>query len=103
MISISKDDLEGYNKVWHELLKRKVKILYDIALLKKVSFDDLINEFLPEATQYKDIWSQDYIMDLSNKPSIKNIHDKNPPRKKIYIKKKQKKTKTLTIKIKKCI
>ena len=60
-MDISEKDFSGYNKIWKEILKTKVKIIFDISKEKNENFIELLNELIPEANQYKNIWIDDYI------------------------------------------
>lgn len=62
-MDISNSDCRHFNKVWEEIFKTKVKIIFDISKQKKINFKILLKELLPEATnlEYKNLWCKDYI------------------------------------------
>jgi hypothetical protein len=72
-MDITSKQQENYNTVWFELLKQKVQIIYDIALFKKVDFIELLNEMIPEANNYKDLWEHKYIPKKKSEKPIKFI------------------------------
>ena len=62
LIYVSNSKLKGFGDVWNELLKYKVAILYKISLKQNQDFNSLLNQFLPEALKFKNIWEDDYIL-----------------------------------------
>lgn len=62
-IDVSKSAMQGFNSVWNQVLVVKVKIIYDIAQNKGISFKNLLNEFIPEAFEHKELWHNDFILD----------------------------------------
>ena len=52
--------IKSYEKVWKDLLILKVKILYDLSVEKKLDFEQLILDELPEANSFKKFWENDY-------------------------------------------
>ena len=52
--------IKSYEKVWKDLLILKVKILYDLSVEKKLDFEQLILDELPEANSFKKFWEKDY-------------------------------------------
>ena len=61
-ININVEQLANFNEVWKELLKQKVKIVYEISKHKKCDFQELLKEVLPEAFIYAHIWKDQYII-----------------------------------------
>ena len=57
----SKTVKNNYEMIWKDLLKIKIKILYDLSVSKNIDFQTLINDELPDANKFKDIWENDYI------------------------------------------
>ena len=64
-IQLSEASMKGFNHVWLQLLKIKVKVLYDIAQHKQCNFRELIDEFIPEALENRSHWENDYILDAN--------------------------------------
>ena len=66
IMDISSSQLENFECVWKELLKQKIDILYKISHEKNENFLSLMNQFLPEAFDYKNIWEDKYILPSNN-------------------------------------
>ena len=62
-IHLTDSSMKGFNHVWQQLLIIKVKVLYEIAQNKKCSFRELIDEFIPEAIENRELWEKDYLLD----------------------------------------
>ena len=62
-IQLTDSSMKGFNHVWQQLLIIKVKVLYEIAQNKNCSFRELIDEFIPEAIQNRELWEKDYLLD----------------------------------------
>jgi len=62
-MNLSEKDCIGYNKIWKEILKTKVKIIFDISRQKNINFLELLEELFPIANQpeFKNIWIDSYI------------------------------------------
>ena len=65
IISINSDDLDGFNNIWKKLLKQKVRIVYEIANDKKYDFNKLLEEVCPEAIKNRDLWENDFIINVA--------------------------------------
>ena len=51
---------KAFSDIRKELLKEKVNIIFKIANEKKLDFHKLLEEFIPEAFENRDIWEKDY-------------------------------------------
>lgn len=111
-INLSSAQVDNFKSVWLELLKKKISIIYDISNCKNVDFLELLEEFVPEAFEYKSTWEDLYI--IRDKPKIKkdnNLRNKDTQKKKLTFGKKSEKkkisikknSKSLTLKKKKKI
>ena len=87
IMDISPSQLLNFGEVWKELLKQKVGIIFTIANEKNVSFKGLLNEFIPEAFDNKDLWESNYILDNDESGSSAICNTIQPPKKKLTIKK----------------
>ena len=82
-MSNDKHFLELYK---NEILKAKIEILYQISKQKEViesgeSFIQLMREFLPEAIQYKDLYSDKMRQIMIEKMKKKKMKKKNMKKK----------------------
>ena len=79
IINITPTQLKNFGCVWKELLKQKVAIVHKVAKYKEVDFQSLIDEFIPEAMEYKEVWNDLYFENTSlsthsqSKPAIEAI------------------------------
>ena len=69
VISINPVQLKGFNDVWKEILKQKVRIVYEISKHKEYNFEKLLKEVLPEALDNKSLWEDNYIKTNVSKSS----------------------------------
>jgi hypothetical protein len=60
-MNVTSKQLDHFSHVWKEILKQKIKILYTISTDKKEDFEELIEEFVPEAFEHEELWRDDYI------------------------------------------
>ena len=65
IINITPTQLKNFGCVWKELLKQKVAIVHKVAKYKQVDFQSLIDEFIPEAMEYKEVWNDLYFENTS--------------------------------------
>ena len=59
-MEFSNNQFKAFSDIWKELLKEKVNIIFKIANEKKVDFHKLLEEFIPEAFENRDIWEKNY-------------------------------------------
>lgn len=88
-MEFSDKQMKTFSDIWNELMKQKIKIIYEIAKEKREPFNNLLEEFVPEALDNKDLWISDYtnVEELFNESSVSITKTKT---KKIIIKKKRK-------------
>lgn len=51
----------NFENIWKDILKIKIKILYDVSNTKNIDFKELIKNELPEANEFKEIWEKDFV------------------------------------------
>ena len=102
-LEVTNNQLKGFTEVWKQLLKQKVKIVFEISKEKNEDFLELLKEFVPEAFENEDLWKDEYILKPTEKINIEktvnqtiinenNNKEAQPKKKKIMkIKKKSKK------------
>ena len=71
IMNITPKQLENFGSVWQQLLKQKVNIIYQISQHKKVNFEELLKEFIPEALDYKSLWEDNYLVKSETKQETK--------------------------------
>ena len=71
-MDVTPSQLQTFGDVWQQLLVQKVGIIYQISQYKKVEFTSLLEEFIPESLEHKDLWASKYIISTSD---IKNESD----------------------------
>ena len=56
----TKSAQNNFEKIWKDILKIKIKILFELSKQTNNNFIDLLKNDLPEAFEYKEIWEKDY-------------------------------------------
>jgi len=59
-MEFSNKQFKAFSDIWKELLKEKVHVVFMIANDQRVDFYKLLEEFIPEAFENRDIWEKDY-------------------------------------------
>ena len=72
-MEFSNNQFKAFSDIWKELLKEKVNIIFKIANEKKVDFHKLLEEFIPEAFENRDIWEKNYPNISSSKKTTKLV------------------------------
>ena len=81
ILEIQGKDVKNFESVYKELIRQKVGIIYKIAQEKNENFINLLNEFVPEANDFSEVWENEYIF------NNKNSNTKDKPKKLILNKK----------------
>lgn len=56
----TKSAQKNFEEIWKDLLKIKIKIIFNLSIQTNKNFIDLLENELPEAFEYKEIWEKDY-------------------------------------------
>lgn len=51
----------NFEKIWKDILKIKIKIVFELSQRTNRNFIELLTNELPEAFEYKEIWEKDYL------------------------------------------
>lgn len=63
ILELKGKDIKNFESVYKELIKQKVGIIYKIAQEKNENFSDLLDEFVPEARDFSEVWENEYIFE----------------------------------------
>jgi len=80
-------DVTKFESVYKELIRQKVGIIFKIAQEKNENFSDLLDEFVPEARDFSEVWQNEYIFE--NKKLNTNSVFTEDTAKKLTLKKKK--------------
>jgi hypothetical protein len=94
ILNVTSKQLETFGDVWKELLKQKINIIYKISIDKNEDFQKLLEEFVPEAFDNKELWENVYMINESKECVTESTENKYlKPKEKIKIKVKKFKVK----------
>ena len=86
ILELKGKDIKNFESIYKELIKQKVGIIYKIAQEKNENFIHLLDEFVPEARDFSEVWEHEYIFE-SKKLNTNTVFTEDTTKKKLVLNK----------------